>query len=462
MALDEHTGTPPAVTHEKLVVWRKLSEDVTAALAMGGDQGLDLLTSLMPEWCEALEDVNAARETCVDLADKGRRDEALEWHADGFFDVADLLSTDRAGWDAWAEALITRGIAIPAMSNQLKEMTDRIHEERVVQDISGRTFADHVDDLRRNVLAKGHYGERLTHLEAIRELHPAGAIWKEMIEPIQQVRASEIVADFHAAIREDDFFAIHRLEREVAVTRWDNGIPCDVQDLTEACSSWRTARDGRQQLSRTVSGLLDRGNRLDRIMKDGGADRIEFNAALDAARKESIGFLELYQQATAAVAVADRVPQVAQRIAAEGLKQALKQSTKQVEDVLKSIDRAREYWKWLKRYRRIESEIHAHVEKAPLEGGSWDEAKRCCDRWLEVSAGLLGKRLKLESESPIQSPACFQAEMRSFERRKEQVTQRKRSVIAAERRVLMLVIGGIVTVVAIIFLLLIVAIAGRS
>ena len=54
MALEEHTGTPPAVTHEKLVAWRKLSEDVTAALSMGGEQGLDLLTSLMADWCEAI------------------------------------------------------------------------------------------------------------------------------------------------------------------------------------------------------------------------------------------------------------------------------------------------------------------------------------------------------------------------------------------------------------------------
>lgn len=462
MALDEHTGTPPAVTHEKLVAWRKLSEDVAAALAMGGDQGLDLLTSLMPEWCEAVEDVNAARETCVDLADKGRRDEALEWHADGFFDVADLLSTDRAGWDAWAEALITRNIAIPAMSHQLKEMTDRIHEDLVVQDISGRSLDDHVDDLRRNVLAKGHYGERLTVLEAIRELDPAGTIWKEMIEPIQQVRAGEIVADFHAAIRDDDFIAIHRLEREVAVTRWDNGVPGDVQDLTEACSSWRTVRDSRQQLSQAVSGLLERGTRLDRIMTDGGADRVEFNAALDAAKTERAGFLNIYQQMTSDVAVAGRVPEVAQRIASEGIKQSLKQSAKQVEDVLKSIDRAREYWKWLTRFRELESEIHAHAQKAPLEGGSWDEAKRLCDRWLEVSGDLLGKCRKLESASPIPAPACFQAEMGRFAGRKEEVTQRKRNVIAAERRALMLVIGGIATVVAIIFLLLIVAIARRS
>ena len=462
MALEEHTGTPPAVTHEKLVAWRKLSEDVTAALSMGGEQGLDLLTSLMADWCEAVDDINAAREICVNLAAEGRHDEALEWHADGFFDVADLVSTERAGWDAWVEALTTRNIAIPAMSPQLKELTDRIQEDRLVQDLSGRTLVDHVDDLRRNVLEKGHYGERLTYLEAIRHLDPAGLIWQKMIDPIRRKREGEILSEFHSAIRHEDFLTIHRLEREVASTRWDEGMPSDLQSLMESCDNWREVRDLREHLSSAVSRLVDNGDLLNRVMQQGGADKVEFNAAYDSAKNERVSFADVYKRMSSALVAAERVPVVADRVAADGARQALQNAERQVKGVIKSIDRAGEYWKWLKRFRKIQHEVYAHVEKAPLEGGSWDEVKSRCDRWLETAGDLSGKCRDLESQAPIPVPTSFRAEVSRFEGCKEAVISRKRDVVACEKRVLALVIGGVLTTVAIIFLLLFIAIARRS
>jgi hypothetical protein len=462
MALEEHTGTPPAVTHEKLVAWRKLSEDVTAALTMGGEQGLDLLTSLMAEWCEAVDDVNVAREICVNLAAEGRHDEAVDWHADGFFDVADLLTTDRAGWDAWVEALTTRNIPVPAMSQQLKELTDRIHEDRLVQDLSGRTLDDYVDDLRRNVLQKGHYGERLTHLEAIRHLDPAGLIWKKMIDPIRRKREGEIVSEFHSAICKEDFLAIQRLQREVATTRWDDGMPSDLQALVESCDNWRQSRDLVQHLSTAASRLIDTGHLLNKVMQEGGADKVEFNAAYDNAKGERARFGDVYKQMASALSAADRVPVVAERTAADNARQSLKSTERQVREVIKSIDRAGEYWKWLKRFRKIEADVHAHVEKAPLEGGSWDEVKARCDRWLEAAGDLSGMCRALESQAPIPVPASFRTEVGRFDACKEEVVSRKRGVVASEKRALTLVIGGVVVTVAIIFLFLSIAIARRS
>ena len=71
MALaDIASGTPPAVTHEMLEEWRKIADDVNAALTMGGEQGIEILASLMAEWCAAVDDVNTAREVCVVLAAK--------------------------------------------------------------------------------------------------------------------------------------------------------------------------------------------------------------------------------------------------------------------------------------------------------------------------------------------------------------------------------------------------------
>jgi len=226
---DQPSGDPPAVTHEMLEQWRKLAEDVGAALTMGGEAGMDMLRGLMAEWCETVEDVNKAREICVEMAAEGRRHEAIWWHADGFFDVADRLSPERPGWEAWEEAFLDLGVIVPRVNHELKEMADQIHADLLAQDLTGRSLEEHIDTLRRNVLARGHFGERLTILQEIRAIDPAGNIWEEMLQPLRVRRSGEIEAELNAAIAEDDFAAIDRLKREADSGDWgSNGIPSKI------------------------------------------------------------------------------------------------------------------------------------------------------------------------------------------------------------------------------------------
>lgn len=449
MALDEQlTGSPPAVTHEQLITWRKLADDVSAAMAMGGEQGLELLKGLMAEWCEAVEDVNLARKICVNLAAEGRRDEALEWHAEGFFEVSDLLSPDRTGWDEWVVALTSRGIAVPAMRQQLKELADRIHEELALRDLSGSALAQYLDGLRRNVLSKDHLGERLTLIETIRGFDPSGTIWRDMVAPIRQQRAKEIEGEFLAAIATGNFFATDALIREVSATSWEHGVPGPVQMLVEGVEHWRKSRELARGFAATTSKLEQKGEALAVVMQAGGANKLDFNRAFDAARSERDRFLQLRQEFRTALSVARRVPSIAEKLAQEGFKEELKSAENRAGPWIEKIGQATEYWEWVNRFRRLQGEIDEFVRKAPLEGGSWEEAKARCDRWLAHAAEVFGRCKELTQTAPITPPDSFRQEHANLEAQVARVRNRKARVIRQERLVVSLVIGGLVTVVA--------------
>jgi hypothetical protein len=216
MTLSTQTGNPPAVTYEQIEAWTKLADDIAAALAMGGEAGLDLLTGIMAEWSEAVDDVNTARQICIDLASKGRRHEAIHWHAENFFDLADRLDPDRPGWEAWEQSLRARGIVTPRVDPELKELANRIHEDLEQRDLAGRSLGDHLVDLRNNMLLRGHLGERLVTLEAIRGLDPSPQIWRNMISPIRRRRVDVIADEVRAAIARRDYEALESLRVEVA------------------------------------------------------------------------------------------------------------------------------------------------------------------------------------------------------------------------------------------------------
>ncbi len=455
MALDEQiTGSPPAVTYEMLVEWQALADDVTAAIAMGGEQGLDLLKGLMPEWCEAVDDVNAAREICVKLASAGRRQEALEWHADGFFDVADLISPDRAGWEEWESALASRNIPVPALSQQLRHLADRLHEDLLVRDLSGLSLAEYVNLLRRNVLAKAAYGERMTILETIRRFDPGGSIWKEMIEPIRRKRAVELVGEFAAAIQREDFVATSSLSREVAATTWDSGIPGELQTFTEAIDHWRKARDFTRSMSAALSTLIERGQLLHEIMQAGAANRLEFNSVFEQARAERSRFLTIREQLQTAISVACRAPLVAAKVSSEALVEEARAAVDRAKPWIDVIDRARDYEKWVSRFRHLQTQLDNTTRNAPLEGGSWDEAKLQCGRWLQRVAAILSRCKELNSRSPITAPQSFIDERLRLEEAARLVTKRKKDIGRKELTVVLLVLSGLILIVGVFLVLL--------
>lgn len=321
MALAPDTGNPPAVTHLQVEVWNKLADDVAAALTMGGQQGLDLLLQIMNEWCEAVDDVNSARRVCVDLAQRGLRHEALDWHAKGFFEVADRLDPIRPGWEAWEAALCERDVIIPHVDVELKEMVDAIFEDLEIQDSSGQSLGDWLRRLRRNILLRGQLGDRATILESMLRLDPASQAWLSMVDPIRGTRAKAIAEELREAIARRDFMAIAQLRREVEARNGQVPLPGNVAAILAGTGSLETVRERRSQLSQVAASLVGFYEQGRSKPPDSPATL----AAVQAANNARQGYSAIRKTLVEAIRSACSTPEVAAIVEESGAKNALAQ-----------------------------------------------------------------------------------------------------------------------------------------
>lgn len=434
MALPDWTGDPPAVTAEMIVVWNKLADDVTAALMQGGEQGMDLLIAIMPEWVEAADDANTARQICGELARAGRRHEAILWHADGFFEAADRLTPERAGWEEWELALAERGIVVPNVDADLKDEVDRMHEELLLRDIGGTSLNEHLVDLRRNVISRGHYGERLTILEAIRGIDPTSSAWEEMIGPIRRKRAGEIMGELLAAIARDDFFTIDRLRREVEVTDWGAEVPGAIHGVLQATVHWRTLVDAKQMLSSTGGALCDTCALLAKMDWESHG----WPGVLEQAVRSREAYVALRQNVALAMDAVQATPAVAARVAASHVPGLLKRLDDDMRPSISLLEEQCRLGRIRDKLVRVERQIGKINTASPLDIASWDEAKRVTRRWLQEASGArrAAEDLKVEyrmSTLPVsteQSLQALNATERSVRERLKQIAFRERLTIA--------------------------------
>jgi broad specificity phosphatase PhoE len=437
---DQETGSPPAVSPEMLQEWSKLADDIASGFNMGGEMGMDLLAGLMPDWCEAVEDVNAAREICVNLAAEGRRHEAIHWHADGFFEIADRLSPERPGWEAWEEAFAERGIVVPRVNDELREMADRIHEDLVALDISGRSLGAHLDALRRNVLARGHIGERLTVLQNIRSMDPAATAWEVMTQPILARRVKEIASELDDAIARESFLDIDRLKREADAGAWPGGGDPEVWAKLESAKHWREATGLCRALAESAAALSSRAGTLAQVFENCASNAASFPSALYSAIEARKTYEAYHQQVSEAVAIASRVPAIASKLAAADIKNRVQQSDGVVRAANKIVGEAEAHWKWVQAFRELESQIEETIYQAPLnQGRDWEEIKKRCRSWLDQAARAKAKVAKLGAKSPVARPPSTTAAIGRLDDVAEQVTRRVRGVTKTESWV----VGGV-------------------
>jgi hypothetical protein len=459
MALaDQPTGEPPAVTYELLEQWRKLANDVGAALTMGGEAGMDMLRGLMAEWCEAVDDVNTAREICLNMAAEGRRHEAIQWHADGFFDVADRLSPERPGWEAWEQAFTDLGVIVPRVNHELKEMADQIYNDLHAQDLSGRSLEEQVNTLRRNVLARGHFGERLTILQDIRAIDPAAGIWEEMLQPIRARRSGEIDAELAAAIAAEDFMAIDRLKREVDSGDWGPaGVPAKIGTVLDAAVNWRVAVGLRRPLADAAAELFSRAQALQQAMRNGAANATTFPGTFDAAVQARVTYQKHRQRLQEAFTSAQQVPAIMSRLSASGVAATVEQSDATARGAVTIIGEAESYWRGVQKFRRWEADAEGVIHSVPLHGGrDWDDIKRQCRKWLDEKAASVRVKVgKLQAQAAIDKPHStveverrLDAAAKAVQERLERIRFREKLIILSVVGVIALVVLGLVLIFA--------------
>jgi hypothetical protein len=442
MLSDPILGNPPAVPDDMVAAWQKLADDIDDALAMGGEPGLELLLALMPEWRDAVADVNAARMTCARLIRSGYRDESFQWHADGFDEVAERLAPERPGWEAWEQALEERGVAVPRIDMGLKDAVDSARADLNRKDATGRSLADMIDMLRGSVLAHGPLGERLTILEAIRRLDPASPAWGEMIGPIRRQRAEEITDEIREAITREDRLTLERLKREVETTEWLEGMPQAVPNLLAAVVGIWRALDLRRPLEAAAGAIPAHASALQSAdWRHPTYDRVVGEAMM--ARETFLATRASYEEA---MQTAMRLPETGAWATRARLAEAVRKTDAAVQDGLAVLDGQQRFAKTRASYVELEVKIHELVEQAPLHGGTWDEIKNRGRRWLDGAAKAVAKANQLQSRSRTEMPRSTGAALDRLKGTREQVHARVKRVETWEWRVtsaLLGLVGGV-------------------
>jgi hypothetical protein len=376
MALNQDsTGRPPAVTAEMIARWQALAEDVHAALDQGGERGMDLLLSIMPEWREAVEDINAAWRISVDMAMKGMRDEALYWHAEQFSEASQALTVRRVGWDAWEAELLRRGVIVPAVDHGLSALFDDITEQKQIRDSSGATLGDWLIRLRQNVLARGPLDQRLVILQAIQRLQPADQIWEEMITPIRKQRAGKIGEEANAAIAVQDFIRLAELREEVR--GWDPGLLGSVAFVLDAAGHWQRAWELRSTLATALNEFLARAESLVGLPEGFPSH----SAALEAARAARGRFQQVAYAVREGIVGAEKVATIRAQIAASGLVEAYKKAEAAAKEPYQRLAEQDEGDSRRKRMLRREAQIREHIDRVPGYG-SGETLKKDIPQWI--------------------------------------------------------------------------------
>jgi len=457
MTLAASTGTPPAVTHDQVDAWGKLADDVTAALVMGGHQGLDFLVNLMAEWCEAVDDVNTARQICVDFAARGLRDEAIHWHAEGFFDVADRLDPDRPGWESWEEALRERDIVTPRIDPILKEMANRIHQDLAIRDLAGQSLADYLGRLRRNVLLRGHLGERLVILESIRGLDPGGRAWQEMIDPIRRRRVDMIADEVRAALERKDLDALASLRDEVAAQEWGDGLPANVAPLLEAAANCVALAEYRGPLKETADAIVARC----REAREKPASQPTVAAVVRAANAERERYGELRAAAVQAVRAAGSVPEVAAIVADSGITDLIRQLNAILREPCEWLDQQTTLADTRARVATIEAALLRVVEGVPRKSSDRDVFGRQFAQWQEQAARAMEKARKAAALLPDGIPDAIDAVFKKVADAIADLERHRESLDWRERMLVYAVLGGVGAVALAIVVTLAIAMALR-
>ena len=74
-------------TYQNILSYRSIAKSIGIALVVGGEQGLLLLNN--DPLSTAIDEINAGLRTCYDPVHSGRRHQAIDWHYEGFLEMAD-------------------------------------------------------------------------------------------------------------------------------------------------------------------------------------------------------------------------------------------------------------------------------------------------------------------------------------------------------------------------------------
>ena len=397
-ALREGTGTPPAIRFEDLEEWRKLADNIDAALKMGGEQGMDLLLGVMTDWCRVVDELNAAYQICCDLAGKGLRDEAIHWHAEGFFEVADRLDPDRPGWELWEQTLTAQGVIIPSLDGDLKMLTNQIFDELKAVHINGQVLEQEVKSLRRNMLFRGDLSERITILNRLQEVDATSPNWREMLRPYRKKRAGEVLAGVDELLSQEDVRGLCRLNAEIERQNWDDEISAEARATLLSAVGWQSAENYLQKLRHELTELCV-GCREAQSAEYGSP---RFQSGLNKARTQRSRYLDSFENLKAAITEAEGCPRVRRIVRERAFLDHAKSLEAAARNEAEWLGEQDKYDVVVQRFDEVEQAITKLLVKTPqYRFGEGDAYLKASKKWLQKTEELLTYGRRLCKQAPM-------------------------------------------------------------
>jgi hypothetical protein len=443
---DANTGTPAAVTYERLEQWRDIAAAIKTALDIGGEPGMDLLIARMAEWAEALDEWSSSLHTCWELASRGLRDEAAQWHADGFFVVGDLLleAFSREGWTDWKAALEARDVLTPQFDYELRNLV-KAHVEDF---ISGRSLRDGLDALRCNVLLRGDLGERLTLLTSIRHLDASRGIWTNMIAPIRRQRADHLDAEIRAALQEHNFTKLVRLIEEIQSVDWEGQLSGTVVSLAKAVPSLLKCRNGIGSMEEAASQLAVRCRDLS---SNQSLHSPSFSVMLHSALESRQNYLATREDFVQSFQHANAIPETSSVAAAMRLLDQFKAVEQSAKRPLAWLAQQEQFEKVRADFCRKEDDIQKLIEQAPAPGIGWEEFKDKASQWLRLESKVRIATNRLCERHPGFVPPSTTSRVNDLDVCRSAVKAERDRVVSREK----IAIGAVVGVLLLFFLFIV-------
>lgn len=438
------TGSPPAIRWEDLQDWNVLADNIDAALKMGGEQGMDLLLGIMTDWCRVVDEINTAYQICCGLAARGLRDEAMQWHAEGFFDVADRLDPDRPGWEMWEKVLSEQGVILPSLDVDAKSLVNQIFEDMTAMHINGQVLQEEVRALRRNMLIRGELSERVTVLNRLQEIDPTNPNWREMLRPYRRRRAGELAGEVDAFVEAEDVRGLCRLNAEVERQNWDDEIPAESRATLVAAVGWLKAEKSvgliRQELAELVVRCRQGQN------TDYGS--VTYQNAIKSARTHRDRIVGFWKELRGAVVAAEGCPRIRRIVRERALienAQSLEARSQREAIWLQEQD---SFEQWIRKFGELDDAIAVRLRKEPkYRFPDFDAYKKSAKKWLKGADELLDYSRKLCKHAPM-IPKVSEDLIARLVATRQSVEGTRDSVFKTERNLLFGFFGGLVVLVA--------------
>ena len=217
--------------------YRKLADDIDAALGRGDELGMEILRSILPDITETIEGINEALRETDSLLYEGLRDEAIGLHDEEFPAVALRLHLqDKPQWPMAALYFETEGLTPPPSLDfgALSSLNLAFSELQGLR--------KSLDRWRRMALERAPLGDRIVQLRKIQANDSTKPVWADQISAFEEVRILEVADAVKRAIQEKNADRVAALHQELTREGWGVPIPRRLIDDTRGGEAWASLR----------------------------------------------------------------------------------------------------------------------------------------------------------------------------------------------------------------------------